>query len=347
MSTIQNNQKLNKSAPGWVSPLLFVALCLALLTVIISSYIRLAESGLGCEPWPACYGEYHTNKDTQGINVLTHNNEQATFRVERIAHRLIASTLGLIICLIFILSWQKGYQKQIGRLIPSMLFLLTVMLALIGPIKPENPLPVLTFANFTGGLLIVTLLFYLFLQVRNIKSTTVVSSVHSGIIRWGIILVVLQILWGGWTSANYAGSSCEKLMICDQLENDQTEKSGATVLASINPFSSLLLDQQSRVIIEHKMQSIQLIHHLLAIFSLAVFMLVTFLLFKNSRDTEKSVRNNCSIVVSLLLLQFIIGLGTIAFQLPLMLVVLHNVLAALLLMVITVLYMNIFKRTMV
>jgi len=341
MSTHQNNQKYKQGAASWLPPVLFVALCLAILTVVVSSYIRLAESGLGCEPWPVCYGEYHTNKNTQGINVLTQNNEQAAYRAERIAHRLIASTLGLIICLIFILSWQKNYQKQIGRLIPGLLFLLTVILALIGPLKPEDPLPALTFVNFTGGLLIVALLFYLYRQVKATKPISV-TSVHSGIISWGLILVFIQILWGGWTSANYAGTSCEKLMTCNHLESN-----GTTVLAAINPVSSLLLDQQSRVIIEDKMQTIQLIHHILAVLSLAIFTLISFLLFRNKNDTEKSLRNSCLFVVSLLLLQFIIGLGAIAFQLPLMLVVLHNLLAALLLMVITVLYMNINKRTMV
>ncbi len=343
MSTHQNNQKYKQGVASWLPPVLIVALCLAILTVVISSYIRLAESGLGCEPWPACYGEYHTNKNTQGINVLTQNSEKAAYRGERIAHRLIASSLGLIICLIFILSWQKNYQKQIGRLIPGILFSLIVILAVIGPLKPVTPVPALTFANYTGGLLIVVLLFYLYRQVKATKPLPVtVTSVHSGIIRWGLILVFIQILWGGWTSVNYAGNSCEKLMTCEQLESN-----GATVLAAINPVSSLLLDQQSRVIIENKMQTIQLIHHILAILSFAIFTLITFLLFRNKNDIEKHLRNTCLLVVSLLLLQFIIGLGAIAFQLPLMLVVLHNFLAALLLMVITVLYMNIYKRTMV
>ncbi|MCP4411009.1 MAG: hypothetical protein GY808_00310 [Gammaproteobacteria bacterium] len=341
MSTHQNNQKYKQGIASWIPPVLIVALCLAILTVVVSSYIRLAESGLGCEPWPACYGEYHINKNTQGINVLTQNSEKAVYRGEKIAHRLIASSLGLIICLIFILSWKKNYQKQIGRLIPGILFSLIVILAVIGPLKPVAPVPALTFANYTGGLLIVALLFYLYRQIKATKEIPV-TSVHRGIIRWGLILVFIQILWGGWTSANYAGNSCEKLMTCNHLESND-----ATVLAAINPVSGLLLDQQSRVIMENKMQTIQLIHHILAILSFVIFTLITFLLLRNKNDIEKNLRKNCLFVVSLLLLQFIIGLGAIAFQLPLMLVVLHNFLAALLLMVITVLHMNIYKRTMV
>ncbi len=341
MSTHQNSQKYRQGVASWLPPVLIVALCLAILTVAVSSYIRLAESGLGCEPWPVCYGEYHINKNSQGINVLTHNSEQVAYRGERIAHRLMASSLGLIICFIFILSWQKNYQKQIGRLVPGILFTLIMILAVIGPLKPIAPLPVHAFANFTGGLLIVALLFYLYRQVSVTKPIPV-ASVHHGIIRWGLILVFIQILWGGWTSANYAGNSCEKLMICNHLESNDT-----TVLAAINPVSPLLLDQHSRVIIENKMQTIQLIHHILAILNVAIFILITFLLFRNKKDTEKNLRKNCLFVVSLLLLQFIIGLGAIAFQLPLMLVVLHNFLATVLLMVITVLYMNIYKKTMV
>ncbi|MCB1730495.1 MAG: hypothetical protein KDI21_08465, partial [Halieaceae bacterium] len=35
--------------------LVSLSLLLTLLTVVLSAYIRLAEVGIGCEPWPQCY----------------------------------------------------------------------------------------------------------------------------------------------------------------------------------------------------------------------------------------------------------------------------------------------------
>jgi len=315
-----------------------MAIVLALLTVVISSYIRLAESGLGCEPWPACYGKYHTDVNANGINVLKQQSEEVAFKSERIFHRLVASMLGLLVVVLFFLSLRPDYYQKTGRLIPALLLLLTLMLAIIGPLRPESPLPIITFGNFSGGLTIVALLFYLYLKV-SANGLKIDNSDYPGLLRLGIIIIIIQILWGGWTSANYAGTSCEKLLSC----NIPVEGNVA-VSEAINPVSGLLLDQYANVIIEPKMHIIQFIHHLLAVVSLCVFAVATFLLYRRTNLNKKSFYKECLIVVSLLALQFIIGLSTVAFDLPLLIVVLHNLLAAILVLSITSIYMKLSTR---
>jgi len=321
-----------------LSFLLITAIVLALLTIVISSYIRLAESGAGCEPWPECYGVYKTDINAQGVNVLKQQSSKAAFRAERVFHRLVASSLGILVLVIFFLSWRPGYSHKIGKLIPGLLLLLTLLLAVIGTIHPVNPMPIITFTNFSGGLLIMSLLYYLYLKVTR-DELQIETVNHSGLIRLGIVVLILQILWGGWTSANFAGATCEKLLNCDF-----TQMNNASISDVIDPGGHLLLDQNSKVVIEPKMYIIQFIHHLLAILSLGVFVIVTFLLHKNSTSDTKKLRHSCLFVMSLLLLQFIIGLSTLVFGLALQLIALHNLLAALLLLLITQLYMKLTTR---
>jgi len=315
-----------------------VALCLALMTVAISSYIRLLDSGLGCEPWPVCYGQYNKNESAQGINVLKEESEQSAYRAERALHRIIASTLGIVILILFVLSWKEKFRVKIGRRIPAALMLFTIMLALIGPIHPQSPVPILTLMNFVGGLIIVAFIFYLYRQIsvskkmlNNLKSLRPV--------RLGIFIIILQIFWGGWTSANYAGTSCERLMNCQYTDHDN-----ATLIDAINPMSVLTVDNTLKVIIEDKMAIIQLIHHVLAVFSLIYFAIIVALLLRTKNPSEKPIRNDCIVVMVLLLLQFILGLATVKYALPITLVVTHNILAAFLIMAITSLYIKLQTR---
>lgn len=319
--------------------LLVVALCLAILTVVISSYIRLADSGVGCTPWPSCYGQYLSNESSHGINVLMEEGERSNYRTERIFHRLIASSLGLVILFIFILSRQASYREMLGQLVPSTLILLTVVLAIIGPIRPATPLPILTVANFMGGLVIVALLYFLYQKVTKPKETSA-PSVISKTIYGGLVFIVLQIFIGGWTSANYAGTSCEKVMICENMQHDEFLLTDA-----FNPVASLQLDQHSKVITESKMAVIQFIHHLFAIFTLLYFSIIVAYLLKRQKLAEKGVRKDCLSVLGLLILQFMLGMSALVFSLPIILVVLHNLFAALLFIVITSLYTKLSLRT--
>ncbi|MCP3674549.1 MAG: hypothetical protein GY829_08810 [Gammaproteobacteria bacterium] len=164
--------------------------------------------------------------------------------------------------------------------------------------------------------------------------------VLSKFIYWGLIIIVIQTFIGGWTSANYAGTSCEKLMICDDMKHDTF-----LLIDAFNPIESLQLDQHSKVITENKMAVIQFIHHLFAIFALLYFSLIVAYLLKRQKLSERGVRKDCLSVLGLLILQFILGMSTLVFSLSITLVVLHNLFAALLFIAITSLYTKLSLRT--
>ena len=210
-------QKLQNKAPAWLRNLLRVALCFSFLTVVVSSYIRIVESGAGCQPWPGCYGQYLNNQSAQGLNVLMSQGELSPQRGARIMHRLVTSALGLMILTLFILSRRPDYRMLLGQATPAILLVLTLILASIGMIHPLQPSPLLILSNFIGGLMLLRLLFSLHLRLstwQNIDNTQnpnkiVPTSFVKTSIKVGLLMITLQIFLGGWTSANYAGASCD------------------------------------------------------------------------------------------------------------------------------------------
>ena len=326
----------DRHAPAWLSRLLLVALGLAILTVTISSYIRLAESGLGCDDWPSCFGQYHYNESAQGINVLMEKGEHSPHRMVRVAHRLVTSTLGAIILFVFITSWRPAYRGILGRLVPTSLLLLTVILASIGRIHPVQPLPILTLSNFVGGLLLVVLIFYLYLRTTLFPDSAIKTKM-SPLLRLGMLIVALQILLGGWTSANYAGASCDGLFACQT-----SEQENIGIVEALLPVQALLLDGNKQVVIGAKMPVIQLAHHVLALFTLLYFVFLVVVLMRS----ERRLYNPCLLVLAMLILQCLLGLTALAFQLPLVIISIHNLLAALLLISVTSLNMKTTSRVL-
>lgn len=329
---------------GWLSSFLLLTLCFALLTVVLSSYIRLVESGAGCEPWPSCYGQYHQNVSSNGINVLMGEGEPSPLQLEKIAHRLIASILGALILVLYGLSWKRKYRQQLGRKIPTLLMILTIMLALIGPIHPSNPVPILTLDNFIGGLAIVGFIFYLYRQCGAIEKPVNYTAIIP-FIKGGILLIVLQIIWGGWTSANFAGASCDKVFRCNSIE-----QSNPTTNETLNPFQSLELaydveSDQSKVVFNSTMEIIQFFHHVLAVFTIIYFIIIVLKLSNSKVASEQALHNSCLIVLSFLVLQLVLGMGTIVFQLHIAIVVAHNLLAALLVIFLTSLKLKLPMRS--
>ena len=45
------------SAPGWIIKLALVAVLTVCSVIILGSWTRLADAGLGCPDWPGCYGQ--------------------------------------------------------------------------------------------------------------------------------------------------------------------------------------------------------------------------------------------------------------------------------------------------
>jgi len=143
-----------------------------------------------------------------------------------------------------------------------------------------------------------------------------------GSIITAILVLGLQIALGGWTSANYAALACPDIPTCNsQWWPDANFKEGFILWREIGVnYEGGLLDQQSRT-------AIHLAHRIGAIVTLLVLITLAFRLIKIPR-----LRSGGQVLMSLILIQFTLGILNVVLYLPLPNAVAHNAGAALLLM---------------
>lgn len=140
-----------------------------------------------------------------------------------------------------------------------------------------------------------------------------------------LIVVVVQIALGGWTSSNYAALACPDLPLCqNQIIPDSDFKQGFNLMQSVGPnYLGGLLDNDARTAI----------HFSHRIGALLVTIFVGLLAFKLLSNSAGIVKKWGIILASTLIVQIILGLSNILFSLPLSVAVLHNAGGALLLII--------------
>jgi len=191
----------------WNRRLVLLALLLALTVVGASSYLRLAGNGLGCKPWPECYGtEEAAQQSAQALAV----------RALRITHRITASLFLVIAVLLVVLGWRRWSAAQ--RAAGAGLLAVTLMLAIIGRFTP-SALPWITWANMLGGFFLISSLLWL------LPVATPHSRQPSGVIVL-VAAIVLQVMSGALLSSRLAAAECTPAC---------TQAPGGNVLALVNP----------------------------------------------------------------------------------------------------------------
>jgi cytochrome c oxidase assembly protein subunit 15 len=174
-----------------VRALLWLAVGLALVVVGTSSGLRLAANGLGCTPWPRCYGAPATAQQVQA---------SALAKAARIAHRIAASSYALVSLLAIVLGWRRWSGAARG--VALGVVALTALLAVVGRYTP-SPLPAVTLVNVIGGMALLACTGALL--ARHGRS-------NGGSLRIGatiaLALVALQAAGGTLISVRTAGADC-------------------------------------------------------------------------------------------------------------------------------------------
>lgn len=282
---------------------------------MLGAYTRLSDAGLGCPDWPGCYGEMIVPQ-TEGI-------EQGKAWKEMI-HRYVAGTLGLIILGFFIYSWRKQSVLYPCRGLTTTLLLTVIFQALLGMWTVTLLLhPTIVMGHLLGGMTIISLLWLLYLRVSPIQGTVSKSCCLSAALGVGLVLVVMQIALGGWTSANYAAMACTDFPTCREVWWPDLHLSEAfSLLPSFDQnYDGGWLAHPARV-------TIHFIHRLGAIIVLAYLTgLCTWIMAK-----QPLLRKQALATLALLLAQVALGVSNIIFLLPLGVATAHNGVAALLLL---------------
>lgn len=171
--------------------LLRLAFVLAVIVVGASVTLRLSANGLGCSPWPACYGQTATAAAV---------NDDALTRALRLAHRIAASGFALLAVALVIVGWRRWPPPS--RAAGLALLAVTVSLSVLGVLTP-SPLPFVTLGNVLGGFALLGLLAYLLASTgrngRRCASTGAIAL---------LLVLAIQVAGGAMISARLAGDAC-------------------------------------------------------------------------------------------------------------------------------------------
>ena len=313
------------------------ATLLALVVVVMGAYTRLSDAGLGCPDWPGCYG--HLLGVPESSSEIDQANKDFPERAVEVGkawkemiHRYLAEGLGLLILVMAFIAIKNRRDTNQALWLPIILVGLVIFQGLLGMWTVTLLLkPVIVMLHLLGGLTILVLLWWLVLQAST-EQTISRSTPLTSILAVGLLLLGIQILLGGWTSANYAALACPDFPKCQGEWWPATDfKEGFVFWRGLGQnYEFGVLDSPART-------AIHLSHRYFAIV-VAVFWLV-LLLRTMLRNKFSNMRQLAVVTLLLLLAQIALGISNIVMKLPISVAVMHNGGAALLLLsIVTLIY---------
>ena len=316
------------------------AFLLALVVIVLGSYVRLSDAGLGCPDWPGCYGQVFAPDDVEEITRA--NLAYPDLKVEsdkawkEMIHRYFASTLGLLIIGMAYLGWKNRKAQGQQYYLPLLLVALVIFQGLLGMWTVTLLLkPSIVTLHLLTGLLTLSLLGWVVLKhkrpLENIMQPD--RPIPEFIATWArlaVFVLAIQIFLGGWTSTNYVALYCPDFPTCQGEWWPTTNFSEAFVF-----FRETGINYEGGVLSNSAGVTVHLMHRVGA---LVTFLVIGGLVLSILRYTGNQVVKNVSyFVLFFLLLQVSLGIANVLLHLPVPVAVSHNAGAALLLMSLLVL----------
>lgn len=313
--------------------LALLSTCFALAVIILGSFTRLVDAGLGCPDWPGCYGHLLWPNEADEIHAANQAFPGTPVEADKtwpeMVHRYLATSLGVLcIALVAMAVRNRGPGQPLK--LPLFLLFFVILQGMFGMWTVTLKLwPQVVTAHLLGGFTTFSLLWLLTLRLNN--QHLPVPSDKQGAIQAlrplamiGLLIVIAQIALGGWTTSNYAAVACPDLPTCQaQWWPAMDFGSGFNLFQGIGPnYLGGVMDNESRV-------AIHMSHRIGAIVTL---LFVGWLSLRLLRSPLATLQGLGQILAAVLCLQFLLGLGNIFFQFPLLVTVSHNAVGALLLL---------------
>ncbi len=316
-----------------------ITLLLALMVIALGAYTRLTDAGLGCPDWPGCYGKLtaplHDGHIAEAQAQFPDANIEPHKAHNEMLHRYIAGLLGLCVLAIAVMSqWLKKCRWLAGAILLLVLFQAALGMWTV----TLNLLPLIVLAHLLGGFSLFSLLALLRVEIAQHIKIADSNSINKDDKKYrepalgsllplgylAMLVLVLQIALGGWTSSNYAAAVCYQLPVCEAGWNERFSLQSAFSLPlGHDTYEYGVLPYEARM-------SIHVLHRLGAIATL--LLLGGFAILCWRRAATDAMRRLAVGIGCLLLLQVTLGLINIIAQLPLLNAVAHNLVAANLLM---------------
>jgi cytochrome c oxidase assembly protein subunit 15 len=312
-----------------------ISLLLVILLVSLSAYLRLAHSGIGCADWPECYG--HIGETTSVSQPATTGDayqrmvEQANKPLAWATplHRLVASVLGLLMVFLAFIALRR--KKQ--RIIALALLGLTVFLAVLGIRSGSLHNPAVVMGNLVGGFSMLALLGWMVfspgskVQPKAQPKVQPEAQDKAGAVKFmailAIIVLSMQIVLGGLTSANFAATSCRTLPDCHG-----SWLPGSALLTAFDLSRRHEVTAMGQAIGGEERLAIHKAHRIGAVITLAVILLAAL----TALHAGARYRTTAIAILALVTLEFSVGIAAILTSLPISLAVAHNWLAGLILL---------------
>lgn len=302
-----------------------VSLLLVIVLAALSAYLRLAHSGIGCVDWPSCYGQIGDPPAT--AQVISSENAYQRIVAEASQplawatplHRLVASVLGLLIMLLVALALK--HKKD--RLISLALLATTVFLALLGIKSGGLHSPAVVMGNLGGGFLMLGLLGWMLFKDAGVHGEQQGAAVSGKLLAVAIVVLCVQIVLGGLTSANFAATSCQSLPDCHG-----AWLPGPDVFKAMDLSRQHQVDSTGHVIGGQERIDIHITHRLFAVLTTVMVLAAGFMAWRAGGRLR--IWGAC--VLLLIATENLVGVVAIANDLPIGLAVAHNWVAGLLLL---------------
>ncbi|EDP46435.1 cytochrome oxidase assembly protein [Rickettsiella grylli] len=328
----------NKSALHF----LYIAFLFAFIVIQLGVYTRLKDAGLGCPDWPTCYGRFIVPTHTLQLHHAPFINQilSAEKAWPEMIHRYAAASLVLFSFAAIILIVSNDKRSEQPLKIAISLFFLLLLQGLLGKWTVTLKLhPLVVMSHLLGGFASFSVLWLLILQLNKLHINQISRS-EQKLKPWaalGLLLIILQISLGGWTSANYAAFVCPDFPTCQGVwwpRMNFSEGFHLWMNTAIN-FEGGILSSTART-------AIQMAHRLMAILTGLYLSWIVYTLWRTSK--KKFFRALAILLGLLLALQIGLGILNIVWLLALPIALSHNAVAALLLLVLITLNVSLYSN---
>ena len=306
--------------------LCFAAALLTWPLIPFGAFVRLKNAGLSCPDWPLCYGQFIP---PAGYEIALETG-----------HRFVAALLGLLIITIAIVSFRQCSNFHIRGLALFSLVLVCIQ-GLIGALTVTMTLwPPIVTLHLIGGNLLFGVLVYLArisFSLNRIENSGVADSVikvfqaEQGMrLRVGLMIALLFLIIasGGYNSSTYSGLHCEAFPGCHEGSYFSFGMSGTDISKLTGIRENILQpapeEYQGRFLPEFRNEWIHMLHRFIAVFGGMALLIMSWVWLKN-RFGFKIINN---FIVSLILLEIIVGVLNSVLRVPVPISALHTAIAA-------------------
>ena len=316
--------------------LLQISIVLALIVVILGAYTRLGDAGLGCPDWPGCYGQLTVPDVADGTKIEGYERPlEAAKGWKEMVHRYAASTLGLMILILFVLALRGKPKYYQSMALPSFTALFVMLQGAFGMWTVTLLVhPGIVTTHLIGGFMTTALLAWMLLnQGRPSITYRHVLKRHKLLVLTTLAVLSLQIALGGWTSTNYAALSCgEEFPTC--LGSWWPTMDFVQALY----WGPLGVDYEYGVLENPARAGIQMMHRIGALITTLLIATLIYL-FRDYTHLKSSLL----LIGGLLIAQVTLGILNVLLSIPMVVAILHNAVALLLLLSLIALAHKIFR----